>query len=468
VSKFKVTSIVLKELGYKPGPIFGLILTEFSKEYKFYSEAEQKALLAKVLSSPKDFYDVNGVLSKIAFKLAPPPVETPDNIFDLNETEVKKTVYGADNIEKGAFDQIDIAARLPVAVQASLMPDAHQGYGLPIGGVLAADNAVIPYGVGVDIGCRMAMTLYDIPEGIFKSEQSRLKKVLKDHTFFGTGVSNDKPVEAEVLENKLFGEIEIIKKLKDTAWRQLGTSGSGNHFVDLGIVDLDYNLPMGLNKKRYLAIMSHSGSRGLGANIANYYTKMAKKECVLPKEAQHLAWLDLDSELGQEYWLGMNLAGDYAQACHDEIHRRLAKELGWKSLFKIENHHNFAWKEKLNGKEVIVHRKGATPAGLGMLGIIPGSMATEAFIVAGKGNVDSINSASHGAGRLMSRTAANKTLTKSDMKSYLKKQNVVLIGGGLDESPEAYKDINQVMADQSDLVDIVGTFRPRMVRMAGD
>ena len=188
--------------------------------------------------------------------------------------------------------------------------------------------------------------------------------------------------------------------------------------------------------------------------------------CQLPDSAKHLAWLDLDSEAGQEYWMAMNLAGDYASACHSHIHRRLAKALGETPIARVENHHNFAWKELLHdGREVIVHRKGATPAGEGTLGIIPGSMTSPGFIVRGRGQADSLNSASHGAGRRMSRRKARETIQFGELKQHLKLHKVELIGGGLDEAPFAYKDINTVMACQQDLVDIIGRFTPRIVRM---
>ena len=165
----------------------------------------------------------------------------------------------------------------------------------------------------------------------------------------------------------------------------------------------------------------------------------------------------------------MTLAGDYASACHHQIHRRIARALGEKPAAMVENHHNFAWKETdEQGREVIVHRKGATPASNGTLGIIPGSMTSPGFIVRGKGEPLSINSASHGAGRLMSRRKAKETLSKNEVVSFLKKEGVEVIGSGLDEAPMVYKDIHQVMEYQKDLVDIVGAFIPKVVRMCGD
>jgi tRNA-splicing ligase RtcB len=225
---------------------------------------------------------------------------------------------------------------------------------------------------------------------------------------------------------------------------------------------------LNIRKGKYLALLSHSGSRGFGATVAGHYTKLAKELCKLPGDAANLAYLDLDTEAGQEYWMAMNLAGDYASACHEVIHQRLTKAIGAMVLGKVENHHNFAWKEKWNGRDVIVHRKGATPASKDVMGIIPGSMTAPGFLVRGKGEDDSINSASHGAGRQMSRSKAIKTITRQEMKKILKDHGVTLIGAGLDEAPMAYKDIHQVMASQRELVDVVATFTPKLVRMASD
>ena len=168
----------------------------------------------------------------------------------------------------------------------------------------------------------------------------------------------------------------------------------------------------------------------------------------MPKEASNLAWFGLDEEEGIEYWMAMNLAGEYASACHHVIHDKIAKQLGRQPLTRVENHHNFAWKEPYEGREVIVHRKGATPAGKDVLGIIPGSMTAPGFIVKGLGEAASINSASHGAGRKMSRSAAIKSITQTALQDELHKQGVKLIGGGLDEAPFAYKNIFDVMNAQ--------------------
>ena len=332
--------------------------------------------------------------------------------------------------------------------------------------MLATDNAVIPYGVGVDIGCRMCMTLYDFRPDFLEKNRTHLRTMLEENTAFGLR-EIARPMDDPIFERPEFREIEIVKPLKDRAFRQIGSSGSGNHFVELGIVSLlDENNELGLPTGDYLAVLSHSGSRNLGASIARHYTDLAMRTCTLPKAARHLAWLSLDSQAGQEYWLAMTLAGDYASACHHHIHARMAKALGETPLAMVENHHNFAWKETLpDGRQVIVHRKGATPAGKGILGVIPGSMVHPGFIVRGKGNPLSLQSASHGAGRAMSRTQARNTVTRHSLDKMLREHGVELIGGGLDEAPVAYKNIHQVMAAQADLVEVVGMFLPKIVRM---
>ena len=257
----------------------------------------------------------------------------------------------------------------------------------------------------------------------------------------------------------------FLADLKDKAWSQLGTSGSGNHFAEFGVLTLDED-DLDLKAGRYLALLSHSGSRGTGAEIATHYSKLAASlHPELPKHLATLAWLDMDSEEGRQYWHAMELMGRYASANHELIHRKVLQNLGAESMLKLENHHNFAWREVHDGQEVVVHRKGATPAGEGAIGVIPGSMATPGYVVRGLGNKESLNSASHGAGRKMSRKAAFKKFTWSEGRDFLKQKNVNLISAGLDEVPMAYKDIEKVMDSQSDLVTRVARFDPRLVKM---
>lgn len=458
-----ITAKDLKSIGYTQGKALGLALEIAGNEYASLPPDEKLAILKDVLKDPSAYLE-HAKLALLAQELTAPKHGTitlhPDRTYQ---------VYGADAIEAGALDQMKIAMRLPVTVAGALMPDAHQGYGLPIGGVLATHNAVIPYGVGVDIGCRMCMTLYDMPPGILGENKDRFKTLLLNNTQFGKATFK-KPKDHAIFERKEFNELTVVRELKDRAWQQIGSSGGGNHFVEFGTVEIlspvsELNIAPG----RYIALLSHSGSRGLGASIARHYTQVAMDTCKLPAEAKHLAWLGLDTEAGQEYWQAMNLAGDYASACHHQIHERIAASLGETPMAMIENHHNFAWKEKdETGNEIIVHRKGATPAGRNVLGIIPGSMATPGFIVRGKGVAASINSASHGAGRTMSRTKAKQTILPRQVDQVLKQAGIELIGAGLDEAPMAYKDIHQVMQSQRELVEVLGSFTPKIVRMCGD
>jgi tRNA-splicing ligase RtcB (3'-phosphate/5'-hydroxy nucleic acid ligase) len=293
---------------------------------------------------------------------------------------------------------------------------------------------------------------------------------LISHTIFGTGGAWGQYQNHEVIENPLFQELPLLRDLQKKAALQLGTSGSGNHFAEFGIADFPADdRALGIKAGQYVALLTHSGSRALGANIAKYYTQAAMRKRRLPDFARHLAWLRLDESEGAEYWAAMNLAGDYASACHHTIHRKIARELKTQHTVRIENHHNFAWKERLaDGTEVIVHRKGATPAKAGELGIIPGSMTAPGYIVRGKGDAASINSAAHGAGRKMSRSDAKQRLTNRALREALEKNDVKLFGGGLDEGPHAYKDIELVMQAQTELVEVLGKFLPRIVRMAGE
>jgi tRNA-splicing ligase RtcB len=205
--------------------------------------------------------------------------------------------------------------------------------------------------------------------------------------------------------------------------------------------------------------------------VCDHYSRIARdRHPELPPGLQRLAWLPLDSAEGAEYWAAMSLMGLYAAANHALIHRHITRRLGEDPILEIENHHNFAWKEThlVGGspREVVVHRKGATPAGEGVLGIIPGSMASPGFVVRGKGEPASLRSAAHGAGRSMGRREALRSFTWSAARKLLAERGVRLLSAGLDEVPMAYKDIGAVMGAQADLVEVLGRFDPRLVKMA--
>jgi tRNA-splicing ligase RtcB len=457
------------KLGYPRGVAIGLALK--AAQVAKASHVNKRTVLedlANVLATPEAYANhaiygpvAEGLIAEARINLSKKP-------FELN-IEAPYRVWGQAQIEPGAIEQLKRAVRLPVAVRGALMPDAHVGYGLPIGGVLATRNSVIPYAVGVDIACRMRLTIFDASPFVLEQKKEKFRKILENNTAFGTGVESPEQAEHEVMYDPLWREHPVAKRLKQLAWRQLGTSGSGNHFVEFGALDAKEQIvtPQGtIPPGKYLALLSHSGSRRLGQEIAEYYTEIAMQQRQgLPKDFIHLSWLDLDTEAGAEYWAGMELAGKYASANHAIIHDSIADALSFEVLGGIENHHNFAWKETSNGEEVIVHRKGATPAGVGVLGVIPGSMSAPGYVVRGTGNAESLASAAHGAGRRMSRSEAHKRFDWDTVKRKLKSQGVDLLSAGLDESPGAYKDIELVMAAQSDLVETLAEFQPRIVKM---
>jgi len=478
----------LIKLGYKPGKSIGVAL-------QLIAEARKQGLAKRVLED-----DLRAILREPnAYKEHTHWKLLAEALID--ETQKKKeyveraqpapyAVWG-EGLESGAVDQIKNAVRLPVAIAGALMPDAHQGYGLPIGGVLGTDNAVIPYAVGVDIACRMKLSVFDIPADQLKKLHATLVNALNRETLFGTGAGFRKPHEHDVLDED-WSITQVTQRVFEKARTQLGSSGSGNHFVEFGILTVSAptktsdtarepsssaagldgtEFAFNLQPGSYLALLSHSGSRGAGATVADFYSRLAMdKHPELPAELRRLAWLDLSTSEGQEYWHAMNLMGKYASANHALIHRKIARHIGAYVIAGVENHHNFAWKETHNtasgGRDMIVHRKGATPAAAGVLGVIPGSMASPGFVVRGRGVEASLQSASHGAGRRMSRTAAREQYRWSHIRPLLTAAGVELLSAGIDENPHAYKDIHEVMKQQQDLVEVIARFDPRIVKMA--
>lgn len=377
--------------------------------------------------------------------------------------------WGNAGIDPNAHAQMEQACSMPNAFAGALMADAHLGYGLPIGGVLALKDAICPYAVGVDIACRMKMTVYDLHPSKFGDHENTFRDALENGTVFGVGQGAKRKAQHDVMDED-WTVTRITRENKDKAWKQLGTSGSGNHFVEWGYLYLDDDDDeLGLKAGEYLSLLSHSGSRGTGASVCSTYSDMAR--AVLPPKFEdlgRLAWLEMDTQEGKDYWNGMNLMGRYAAANHNVIHRNVSKLAGLEPIAMVENHHNFAWLENHRGEDVYVHRKGATPAGKGVLGVIPGSMADPAYIVRGLGNEDSLSSASHGAGRQMSRKKAKDTYNFKAARNDLAKKGIEILSAGADEVPGVYKNINEVMDAQQNLVEKVARFEPRMVKMCGD
>ncbi len=455
----------LSKLGYTDNISRSIATVIINKHCKHTSKEEVHRTLNDLLHYP-DKYKNDKVWCKLAEHFAPTQIGKPYAVWELTEEAMPYKTYGNRFIDNLAKQQMELAMRLPVTVGGALMADAHAGYGLPIGGVLATRNVVIPYAVGLDIGCRMSLSVFDVKADFITRYAHRIKEALKEFTHFGMEGGLPFGQEHGILDREEFSLTPLLKKLHGKAVKQLGTSGGGNHFVEFGEIELYDKNVLGIPAGRYMALLSHSGSRGLGATIAGEYSRIARETCRLPRQAQHFAWLDLSTEAGQEYWMSMNLAGDFARACHERIHINLSKALGIKALSNVSNHHNFAWREEIAaGQYAIVHRKGATPAAKGVGGFIPGNMADAGYLVCGKGVSEALNSASHGAGRTMSRQKAREQFTRSSLKKMLAQAGVTLIGGSIEEMPLAYKDISRVMDAQKSLVDIHGRFMPRIVRM---
>ncbi|MEP7356186.1 MAG: RtcB family protein [Anaerolineales bacterium] len=473
-----ITGNILKLNGWTEGRLIGLAKRAAERLDPQDADRERTlAALAQVRDDPARFAgdpilgDLAAECARLARAAEAPPAD------DLRASPLPYPVWGAEHIEPGARAQMDTAMRLPAAAAGALMPDAHVGYGVPIGAVLATEGVVVPYAVGVDIGCRMKLSVYSDGPQVLEARRGQFQRALLEQTRFGMGAAWERGQRPEhaVLDDPAWGATKQLRALKDLAAKQLGSSGSGNHFVEFGVFHLAADdAGLRLAGGTYLALLSHSGSRGVGYKICEAFTRLAREQHPsLEKGARDLAWLDLSTQAGAEYFHSMQAAGAFASANHAVIHRRVSAAVGLEPAAGVENFHNFAWRETLpDGRDVIVHRKGATPAGPGVLGVIPGSMGDPGFVVRGRGDAAALNSASHGAGRAMSSRRARETITRTQRDRYLAERGVTLLGAaGLEESPQAYKSITDVIAAQMDLVDIIGTFRPLLVRMmdeAGD
>lgn len=389
-----------------------------------------------------------------------------------------------DDIEDGALEQAKNLANLPFAFkQVAIMPDAHQGYGMPIGGVLATKGVVIPNAVGVDIGCGMCAVKTSLTE----IDRDTLKKIMGEiRKAVPVGFNHHKEKQDESLmpivhDNDFVNDwadyikqagLKIVSEQYSSALKQIGTLGGGNHFIEIQ-KGSDGNI----------WIMIHSGSRNLGLKVATHYNRIAvelnkKWHSSIPKKWQ-LAFLPLDSEEGQVYLKEMQYCVDFALANRKLMMKRV-KDIFWHTfndnrpnlqlecMFEpmINIAHNYAKMENHFGENVMVHRKGATLATTDTVGIIPGSQGSKSYIVKGKGNPESFCSCSHGAGRLMSRKKASETLSVEEECKKLDEMGVIHAIRGqksLDEAPSAYKDISEVMENQKDLVEILLELQPLAV-----
>lgn len=311
----------LTTIGYNNDQLRSLVIGIISKSFKHHSKAQLLTLLVQIKDHPEAYLD-DPITNKIAEKILGKELTRSFEVYALQEKPVSYKIYGGNAIDAAAKKQMDIACQLPISLQGALMPDAHMGFGLPIGGVLATDNAVIPYAVGMDIGCRMALSIVDAHVDYLKRYEYQIKQALKNHTHFGMEGGLEAKQDHAILTSAVFNEIPFLKALRGKAIRQLGSSGSGNHFVDFGEIELVANNALGLPAKKYTALLTHSGSRGLGSTIARHYTQIALDVCKLPPQAQQLAWLDIDSAAGQEYWLAMELATPHIYQPYKNVHWR--------------------------------------------------------------------------------------------------------------------------------------------------
>lgn len=405
----------------------------------------------------------DAIIAAIAAEFGPEPKRRV--LKTLNTDHAPMHIFGdvgvGADIEPPAVEQLITALRLPIAISGALMPDAHPGYALPIGGVLNANHAVAPAFVGVDIGCRMHLTIFEQTTW----SQEHIFRWLKQATVFGVGQTSAVKADHAILDDPRWQAAAFVRGLRDKAAAQLGTSGAGNHFAEVmrGV----RMAPMTGVPYEFEALLTHSGSRGVGYKIATHYMEVAKRETARHASVPAMyEWLDLDTEAGQEYWQAMELAADFAKANHEVIHARFAALSGWTPSVVIQNTHNLAWRDG----DVVTHRKGATPAETGVLGVIPGSMGTSSYVVEGLGNADSLNSASHGAGRRGSRTWARDTINRTDVERDLRAKGILVHGLTTDEAPQAYKDIERVMRIQqvAGLIQPVARMQPIAVIMGGE
>lgn len=389
-----------------------------------------------------------------------------------------------DHDEK-TIGQIKRSASDKRVVAAALMADGHLGYAMPIGGVVAYDNAVSPNGVGFDISCGNKAALTDVMAEDIRDDMPRIMDDVFRKVAFGIGSESGRAIDHPLFDDPAWGVNRDLATKKDRFARQLGSVGSGNHYVDI-FEDEQGRVWVGV----------HFGSRGLGHTICTGFMNLAKgyrwddrPRGESMEEAPTV--IDLDKPLGNDYWTLMELAGRFAYAGRDLVVEQVCDIVGAHVVDEVHNHHNYAWRETHEGREVIVVRKGATPAFTGQRGFVGGSMGDDAVIVEGTGPTDeqkkSLSSTIHGAGRVMSRRqAAGKLRWKkgpggerrrevvspgaidpNEMRSWIERKGVELRGGGLDEAPQAYRRLSEVLGQHAGTIRVLHTLKPMGVAMAG-
>lgn len=365
--------------------------------------------------------------------------------------------------------QLEVCNAVDGSAGGALCADGHLGYTQPIGGVLAYVDAVSPVGVGYDIACGNLAVETDLVFADIKDRLNLIADDIEKKISFGVGRKNNTKVDHWLFDTSVWKELGIQGDLRNKATEQLGTVGSGNHYVDImvDVTHLDDPEFGGTMEDCRVWIGIHFGSRGLGHTLATEYMKIAGQR----GGDSPPALLDVNSEAGAKYLKAMELAGAYAYAGRQWVADTVRTEiLGGSVVESIHNHHNFAWKETHNDQEVYVVRKGATPAFPGQKGFVGGSMGDNAVIVEGVDSAlskDMFYSTIHGAGRIMGRNQAKKTFSREEMNDWLKRRGVILRGGDLDESPMAYRRLDEVLNHHEGTVKINRVLHPVVVAMAG-
>lgn len=365
------------------------------------------------------------------------------------------TIFGEH--DEGTLSQMATCLKVGNTVAAVICADGHLGYAQPVGGVIAYEKQISISGVGFDIGCGNMAVRLDTPYAAIKDNAHQILADIRGNISFGVGVPNEVIVDHELFDDDDAWKNSGMEDYRQKARSQLGTVGSGNHYVDL-FHDSEGMVWIGV----------HFGSRGFGHTTATRHLKMAggKDGINVPP-----AVVDENSAVGQSYLTGMELAGRYAYAGREWVVNRVRQIIGGEVTHAVHNHHNYAWKESHHGRDLWVVRKGATPAWPGQQGFVGGSMGESAVIIEGvesnKSNA-SLYSTIHGAGRAYGRMAAKRTFTKQQMNDWLKSADVILSGGDVDESPMAYKRLPDVLAHHAGTIKVVHTLQPFAVAMAGD
>jgi tRNA-splicing ligase RtcB len=386
--------------------------------------------------------------------------------------------------DEATVAQIQRCAADDVVAGAALMADGHKGYSMPIGGVIAYRDAVSPSGVGYDISCGNKALRTDARAEAIKPHMKKLMDDIARTVVFGVGQTSGKAADHELFDDPTWRDIRELGKLKQLAQSQLGTVGSGNHFVDVFE-----------DEEGWVWVGVHFGSRGFGHKTASGFLNLAAGRAFDDKApGEHMdqaaTVLSLSTDLGQSYWQAMTLAGRYAYAGRDFVVQQVLDVLGATATDEVHNHHNYAWRETHNGAEVIVVRKGATPAFPGQRGFIGGSMGDISVIIEGVAGAESalsLHSTIHGAGRVMSRTqAAGKKrwvrkdgrrvqetvkegkISRTMMMEWLKTAGVELRGAGTDESPHVYRRLPEVLRYHANSIRVLHTLTPLGVAMAGE